>query len=636
MIRVASVPSSLKKHLLPEVGDDCARSFVCPAARRRVPRPVLLARRARPMVDPAELLGGWAEFTLTPPSEYFLNCLRSVGEATAGNGAPAYHPDTIGQLITTVASRGYGPLLFRTVHVMSAAAIQGLRLDHLLVTEHPVTARHAGRLLFANAAARPQALMLRDGVLEFIETGSGGAGQTVFKLTSRQVPLALACLELLVEALGFECLHNAFKDLEEDHGSARRKAVAKDLSARLYNFLSQHLPQMAERNLARLLADHMEAKVGAPRFAAEDIDDRLILDFWIAKSGDETLSFKLFGTAAKAWLTFRECLIHSQSDAFDVHLSLTATFEDDDMDRLSQIAISNAPDEDQDAGTASPDLGQLVGDVASPTEWLADLQRPPCSDIKFLTKTELAQLSVPALAGTAGTALVLTCLRLATFAPVQNRLVQASRNGDVGADLVGREMAAISSTIYEDLQADWRALQITVENIATTAFLRLWEAGSPVIFEYLSQYGDDETRQEMAAIARDVQAQPGPADGDDDPVSQLAIRVLDRIENLPSHNPLTRQRKHMKRVSQSYRRQGLRSADSAEESQTDPKDTPRAGPGMPSSDRLHALSCGGERLMKLAGFLASMDQPDRLKLAYLQDDLEVFSRQFLSLHETAS
>jgi hypothetical protein len=197
-------------------------------------------------------------------------------------------------------------------------------------------------------------------------------------------------------------------------------------------------------------------------------------------------------------------------------------------------------------------------------------------------------------------------------------------------------MAAISSTIYEDLQADWRALQITVENIATTAFLRLWEAGSPVIFEYLSQYGDDETRQEMAAIARDVQAQPGPADGDDDPVSQLAIRVLDRIENLPSHNPLTRQRKHMKRVSQSYRRQGLRSADSAEESQTDPKDTPRAGPGMPSSDRLHALSCGGERLMKLAGFLASMDQPDRLKRAYLQDDLEVFSRQFLSLHETAS
>ena len=37
-------------------------------------------------VRSAEVLGGWAEFTLTPPSEYFLNCLRSVAEATAGNG----------------------------------------------------------------------------------------------------------------------------------------------------------------------------------------------------------------------------------------------------------------------------------------------------------------------------------------------------------------------------------------------------------------------------------------------------------------------------------------------------------------------------------------------------------------------
>ena len=78
------------------------------------------------MVDPAEVLGGWAEFTLTPPSEYFMNCLRSVAEATAGNGEPAYHPDIVGQLTTTIASRGYGPLLFRAVHVMSAAAMRDM------------------------------------------------------------------------------------------------------------------------------------------------------------------------------------------------------------------------------------------------------------------------------------------------------------------------------------------------------------------------------------------------------------------------------------------------------------------------------------------------------------------------------
>ena len=297
MIRVA-LASSGQKDVLPLVdGDGGARSFTFPVERFR---PLRLRPDQPPaMVDPTEILAGWAEFTLTPPSEYLLNSLRSVGEATAGNGAPAYQPDTIAQLITTIASRGYGPLLFRSVHVMSAAAIRNMRLDQLLVTAHPLTARYASQLLFPAASSGPPALSTRDGILEFREPGSG---VTVFKLTGSQVPLAVACLEFLVEALGFDCLHNAFSDLAADHGSARRKAVTKDLSARLYNFLGEHLPQMAERNMARLLAEHLATKVGAPQFTAEDIDNGLILDFWIENSGDDALSFRLFGTAAKAWM----------------------------------------------------------------------------------------------------------------------------------------------------------------------------------------------------------------------------------------------------------------------------------------------------------------------------------------------
>ncbi|MEL0303432.1 MAG: hypothetical protein VW989_06740 [Rhodobiaceae bacterium] len=578
------------------------------------------------MVDPTEVLGDWAEFTLTPPSEYLLNCLRSVAEATAGNGEPAYLPDTISQLITTIAGRGYGPLLFRTVHVMSAAAIQEVRLDQLLVTELPLTSRSARRLLFTEIAAASRFLGARDDILEFAEPASGN---TVFKLHSRQVPLAAACLEFLVEALGFECLHNAFNELADDHGSARRKAVAKDLSARLYSFLGEHLPQVAERNMARLLADYLEAEIGAPRFVAEDIDDQLILDFWVEKSGDDTLSFRLFGTAARAWLSFRENLIHARSDAFDVHLSLTTTFEDEDLDRLSHLAISSAPDEDD--GTTSPDLGQLVGDAPIPTSWLADLQRPPCSDIKFLTKTELAKLAVPALSGSTGRGLVLTCLRLAAFGPLQNRLVQTSRGGGVGQDDIEREIAALGDNSYAELLAEWRTLEITVEDVATTAFFRLWEAGSPVIFEYLAQYGDDSTRQEMAAIAANLQAQPTDEDADGEPASRLAERVLAHIDSLPSDSPTARIRQNMKRVAQSYRRQGLRSDDNATKTGTDDITSIEA-----ATDRLHALACGGDRLMKLARHLAGLNRPDPALESQSADDLVVFTKQFSQLHETSA
>ncbi len=633
MIRVA-LASSGRTDVPPlGDGDSGARSFTFPVGRSRFWRFRRLPHRRRPMVDPTEILAGWAEFTLTPPSEYFLNCLRSVGEATAGNGAPAYQPDTISQLITTIAGRGYGPLLFRSVHVMSAAAVQNMQLDQLLVTTHPLTARHASRLLFAAASDCPPTLARRDGILEFREPGSD---VTVFKLTGGQVPLAVACLEFLVEALGFDCLHTAFSDLTADHGSARRKAVTKDLSTRLYNFLGEHLPQMAERNMARLLAEHLATKVGAPQFTAEDIDDGLILDFWIENSGDDSLSFRLFGTAAKAWMTFRDSLIHSQGDAFDVHLSLTASFEDEDLDRLSQLAIIRAPDAEDDDGTTSPDLGQLVGDAETPTSWISDLQRPPCSAIKFLTKTELTQLSVPALAGAAGHGLVLTCLRLATFGPLQNRLVQANRGGDVGKDDIELEIASISDAVYEDHLADWRALRTTVENIATTAFLRLWDARNPAIFEYLSRCGDDGTRREMAAIATDLQDRMTPMDADDDPVGKLALMVLDRIDTLPSDSPLGKQRKHMKRVAQSYRRQGLRAADIVMESA--PHGEQASGPTLSQADpdHLHALICGGDRLLKLAGFLASMDQLDQPIRSHVLDDIAIFSHHLSNLHETTS
>jgi len=574
----------------------------------------------RGMVDPTEILGGWSEFTVTPPSEYFLNCLRSVSEATALNGDPAYQPDIVTHLITTIASRGYGPLLFRTVHVMSAAAMMDIRLDQLLVTDQPLTARQAKRILMS-PTTQPPALKVNDGMLEFIEPGMK---DPVFKLSSQQVPLATACLEFLVEALGFTHINEAFATLTNDTGTSARKAVAKDLSNRLYHFLGEHLPQAAERNLARILAEHLEAEIGAPAFAAEDIDDQLILDFWLDKSLDDTMSFRLFGTAAKAWLTFRDCLIRSRGDGFDIHLSLSVAHEDEDFDRLSQLAVGTG--DDNDSATAA--LGQLVGDEATPSHWLADLQRPPCDEIKFLTKTELAQIAIPAMAGGNGHTLVLTCLRLAAFAPLQNRFVQASRNKTLQPADIEREMTAMDDATYADLLAGWKALGTVAEDIATTAYLRLWEAGDVAIFEFLSQQGDEDTRQEMASIAADLQRQlarnvPDDDETDDDPVTRLAIQMLGAMEQLPSDSAISITRQKMKRTAQTYRRQGLRSTD-------------QSAPPIMAADRSHALACGGDRLLKLAAMLTRMSQPDPSPASRVTGDLAIFSTQFTQLHETAA
>jgi len=587
------------------------------------------------MVDPAEILEGWSEFAVTPPTEFFLNCLRAVRDATALNGAPAYQPDTVTQLVTTIASRGHGPLLFRTVHLMAAAAMTGMRPDQLLVTDQPLTPRLARRLLMDTDMARPDTLHADGDALAFVEPASGSI---VFKLGSGQVPLAAACLEFIIEALGFSVIDDAFSALASDHGTSGRKAVTKDLSSRLYHFLGEHLPQVAERNMARTLADYLQAETGQTAFSAEDIDDRLILEFWREKSLDEALSFKLFGTAAKAWLGFRDCLIRSHGDGFGAAVSLNPVYEDEDFDRLSHLAVGVAANDDHETGLTA--LDQLVGDEATPSTWLADLQRAPCSDIKFLTKTELAQLSVPALAGNDGGGLVLTCLRLAAFGPLQNRLVQASRGGTLGHGDIAGILAELDVNAYDDLIAEWRALLETVRNIATTAFLRLWEAGDPVIFEYLSQNGDDETRREMARIASGLTGQFTDAETGKIAVEPLADRMLETIESLPPENPIAAARQQMKRTAQAYRRQGLRSSDARADGAAHESTGEAGSEGHRTqtgvTDRLHALAFGGDRLLRLSAFLEVMSHPKFPVGSAIRDDLQIFSQQFFTLHEAAA
>ena len=69
--------------------------------------------------------------------------------------------------------------------------------------------RQAGRLLFADLDASPEALAMRDGVLEFIEPSSG---ETVFKAQQQQaIAVMAACLEFLVEALVVSNMYNAFE-----------------------------------------------------------------------------------------------------------------------------------------------------------------------------------------------------------------------------------------------------------------------------------------------------------------------------------------------------------------------------------------------------------------------------------------
>jgi len=79
----------------------------------------------------------------------------------------------------------------------------------------------------------------------------------------------------------------------------------------------------------------------------------------------------------------------------------------------------------------------------------------------------------------------------------------------------------------------------------------------------------------------------------------------------------------MKRTAQSYRRQGLRSTDHATQH-------------SPAADRLQALACGGDRLLKLAAMLTRMSHPNPSPASQITNDIAIFGTHFTQLHETAA
>ena len=91
------------------------------------------------MFDPVVILRSWPEFTMEPPSEYLINCFRCIGDAVTVAGLPIHDRSTVINLTTSIASRSYGPELYRSVHLLAALAITDTSIDQLLLPESPIT-----------------------------------------------------------------------------------------------------------------------------------------------------------------------------------------------------------------------------------------------------------------------------------------------------------------------------------------------------------------------------------------------------------------------------------------------------------------------------------------------------------------
>ena len=567
------------------------------------------------MVEPTEILKSWPEFSLTPPSEHILNLWRVVSDATTYHGKPAYERNVVVNLITTIASRSYGPDIYRAVHLLAAAAIVGKSVGELIYPKTP----HVGTSIFAQLGVRQHTrrLIIEPTVIRFFDP-SGNKEQ--MKLGARQLPENIALIEFLTEALGWDVIAKSYDQLALDADQSNIDNITKDLSSALYRFLGEHLPSANERRLFQTLSDYITAKQGQPnRLFPEDVTDRVIWEFWCDQCTDKAVSFRLYATVAHAWVTFRNAIQMAASGAFSRHISLNHLAETGQFEGL-QAASLDASDDAPNLSEASS-IGEMIGEIAAPAQWLPNLQEPPCNQIKFLTKVEQDQIEFPLTAGPSAQALLITCLRVALFSHIQNQLVQSQRTGKQ-AD-VNHLFTAINDNSYAQIVERWQSACAAAEGLRDTVSFRLWEQRSPLFFTFISDHGSEADRVALSTLTNDILIQNIKTEVSSEHPDALAETLFDAMDKLPKTHALSAHKLQLKDNAHRFRRKGLIPEKTIDE--------------IACNDWCEALAYGGQYISKIMSFMSKLtlraQESDTELGKQLKLDCEKFRAQFHVLHE---
>ena len=567
------------------------------------------------MVEPTEILKSWPEFSLSPPSEHILNIWRVVSDATTYHGKPAYDRAVVVNLITTIASRSYGPGIYRAVHLLSAAATVGKSVGDLIYPDKP----HIGALVIAQLGVgqHSKSLTIEPTLIRFFDP-SGKKEQ--MKLGIRHLPESIALLEFVTEALGWDVIAKSYDQLARNADEMSINNITKDLSSALYHFLGEHLPSANDRRLFQALSYYITAKQSqSDMLVPEDVTDCVIWEFWCDQCTDKAVSFRLFATVAHAWVEFRNAIQLAASDAFSRHLSLNHLAENGQFDRL-QASANDASDEPSELSEASA-IGEMVGEITVPVQWLSMLQEPPCDQIKFLTKVEQDQIEFPLTAGPSAQALLTTCLRVALFSQIQNLLVQSKRTGKQ-ADVTSF-FKLIDDNSYTQIVERWQSAFTAAEGLRDTVSFRLWEQRSTLFFTFISAHGTAADRAALASLSNDMLIQDANIEVSSGHSDALAEALFDTIDRLPKTHAFAARISHLKDIAHNFRRKGLTPDKTMSE--------------IACNDWCEAMAHGGQYISKIMSFMSKLtlraQEHDTELREQLKLDCEQFKTQFRVLHE---
>ena len=377
-------------------------------------------------------------------SEELRQTFRQIADIEGPEGTK-YPRLVLLDLAARVVGRAYEPMLLELCHLVRAAMLAGRASPEGRVGMAPsgfewlfwgvehARARHY-RVAFAHCGTNPDPEELQEIHANVPLTVDGSAVSLWYRdgrfevRYGRMANLA-AMMELLVSTLGYRTLVDILEPLAAaapDRSVV--SATSRELARRFYGWLGDHLPAAQMQRKFQAIAAFLEDALGAS-FTVEDIDDEVVLRFWLCHCGCDggsrpagaKLDLRGYRTTFLAFLAF--CRVLEAGSTLG------------GLERMTPIGA------DIDGGEVDPSEGLLTAHVGGEEDPLVRLEMEPAAAIKALNRRELSLVSLPVRELVRVRQLPRSYLRAECFGPLQNRLSQALRRRADSGEIAALAMA---------------------------------------------------------------------------------------------------------------------------------------------------------------------------------------------------
>ena len=464
------------------------------------------------------------------PSPELLDLIRTIFDDTVADGRLRHSEQARQNLLKVLAGHSYAKVIFPLCHFLSVSAQKGIALYHWFAMPQPVTMRSLE--LGLQSAASPLVGRHQKTTSEVIRHNQA------FDVNLAHIAKHSALLDLILEVIGYDQLEAFYNRLAKAKSRQDVTIVSNDISREMYHFLKNHMTTASAEKKARSLRDFLVARYGADHTVdVSDIDDKLIVDFWIQFSLDADSKFRLYSNCVQNWLRFRRALRAATNSRFQHESSLEALNEHGqaELDRIDHQTSQTMFDD--------------VGDDALVGSQLSKISPAELQTIKLITNTEYDQIAQFLDFGDDGPALIVTILRLTTFGPIQARLIEASRQKKSQPHPMD---STVYPTAYDMVIDQIKLLNNTTAGLAEAAAFSLYLARSPAFVYAALSLADANEQKAMRDAGEHVRSSlTGPID-EQKLVEQISVTLLDTAQDVM---PLLFRR--LQQAKKKFRRKGL-------------------------------------------------------------------------------